>query len=69
MPIADRMCISQNTTIEEISVDPDQALRVQSSAHVVNISFTGTLQPGIVSSAKRIENPCQSIFYSMMMSV
>ena len=62
MPIADGMSIPQNTTSEEISVGLDQALRIQSSAHVVNIGFTSTLQSSIVSSAKRIENPRQSIF-------
>ncbi len=55
------MGVTKNMALEEGRVDTNKALGVQGSTHIVNVGFTGTIEPGEVASSKRVEDPSEVI--------
>jgi hypothetical protein len=46
------MCIAKDTAVEKVCVGFDEALRIQSAAHVVDICLPIAVQPGEIISTQ-----------------
>lgn len=62
-PVTNGMCVAQNVAFEEISVHFDEALWVDCTAHVVNVSLPRMFQARKISSSESVQYPGQLIFY------
>ena len=56
-PVADGMSIAEDIAVEKVSVDPNQAFRIEGSTHIVDVGFACAFQPRKVSSTESVENP------------
>lgn len=56
------MSISQDVALKKAGVDSDKTLRVQGSAHVVDVGLARTIKPCKVAPSEGIEHPSKLVF-------
>lgn len=61
------MRIPQHTPLQELRMNIDQALRVESTAHVIHVGLPlpttyATVDATVLGFAERVEGPCEVVF-------